>query len=323
MSNTLRRWRATWYPDEYHGWGRKKRYFEGWYFKVIDAAQTQALAFIPGISMDEKGQKHAFIQVMNGKRHEAQYHRFEASLFHPSDRCFWLELGGNHFSRESFKVDLPGVKGEIRISGHSPWPKMLGAPGIMGWYSFVPFMQCFHGIVSMNHRLEGSLEIDGQSCDFSGGKGYIEKDWGRSFPKAYVWMQSNHFAGSEGTSLMASVAHIPWLGSHFIGFISGFLHEGKLHRFATYTGARKHLQINGAAVSLSFINPDSELRIYARQTPGVALVSPLSGAMTGKIQESLEAEIQVEFLENGKRVFEGTGTSAGLELAGALELLLS
>jgi len=323
MSNLLRRWRATWHPDEYHGWGREKRYFEGWYFKVIDAAQTQALAFIPGISMDEKGQKHAFIQVMNGKRHEAQYHRFEADQFLPSDHSFLVQLGENYFSRDAFKVNLPGVKGEIRSSGHSLWPKMLGAPGIMGWYSFVPFMQCFHGIVSMNHQLEGSLEIDGRSYDFNGGKGYIEKDWGHSFPKAYIWMQCNHFAGGEGSSLMASVAHIPWLGSHFIGFICGFLHEGKLHRFATYTGARKELTIAKDTVQLSFINPKTELRIYARQAAGVALVSPLSGAMSGKIQESLETEIQVEFLENGKRVFEGKGTSAGLELAGALELLLS
>ncbi|MCK7537696.1 MAG: tocopherol cyclase family protein [Marinilabiliales bacterium] len=30
-------------------------------------------------------------------------------------------------------------------------------------------------------------------ADFSGGRGYIEKDWGHSFPSAYVWMQSNHF----------------------------------------------------------------------------------------------------------------------------------
>jgi hypothetical protein len=44
--------------------------------------------------------------------------------------------------------------------------------------------------------------------------------------------------------------------------------------------------------------------------------------MTGKIQESLQASLQVELLENGRRIFEGTGRNAGLEVAGAVEVLL-
>ncbi|MEZ4893124.1 MAG: tocopherol cyclase family protein [Saprospiraceae bacterium] len=37
------------------------------------------------------------------------------------------------------------------------------------------------------------LTINGEELDFTGGKGYMEKDWGRSFPSAYFWMQTNHF----------------------------------------------------------------------------------------------------------------------------------
>jgi hypothetical protein len=44
--------------------------------------------------------------------------------------------------------------------------------------------------------------------------------------------------------------------------------------------------------------------------------------MTGKIQESLQAEVQAELLENGRRVFEGTGRNAGLEVAGEIDLLV-
>ena len=48
----------------------------------------------------------------------------------------------------------------------------------MGWYRFVPFMECFHGVVSLNHELEGDFLIENQVFSFDGGKGYIEKDWG-------------------------------------------------------------------------------------------------------------------------------------------------
>lgn len=319
--NIIKRWRATWNPERYHGWGKTRRYFEGWYFKVVSADERQALAFIPGISMSASGERHAFVQVMNGKKNTAAYHRFDAHEFQPEDKRFELRLGPNFFSGEKIRLDLPGASGELTFENPTPWPKMLGAPGIMGWYSFVPFMECFHGVVSLNHHLQGRLTLDGASVDFTGGKGYLEKDWGRSFPKAYVWMQSNHFADSPA-SLLASVAHIPWLGSHFIGFISGFWLYGRLFRFATYTGAKKYLSVSDEAVTLIFQNPKTELRIRAQQAQGTALLSPISGEMTGKINESLQATLQVELFENGRRIFEGVSHTSGLEVAGDIPLLL-
>jgi hypothetical protein len=319
----FKRLRATWYPDEFHGWGRERRYFEGWYFKVVTLDERHALAFIPGISMGENGERHSFVQVMDGKACRAQYHRFSADDFRPESGRFEVFVEKNHFSKEKISLDLPGIAGEIRFREPTPWPKMLGAPGIMGWYSFVPFMECFHGVVSLHHTLEGKLEIENEAVDFAGGRGYIEKDWGRSFPRAYVWMQTNHFDAHDHASLMASVAHIPWLGSYFIGFISGFWLDGRLFRFATYTGARKFLKITDEEVELILKNPKTELRLLAKQASGTALRSPISGEMTGKIQESLQAEVQAELLENGSRVFEGTGRNAGLEVAGEVEILVN
>ncbi len=317
-----RRLRALWNPDMYHGWGRTRRYFEGWYFKLVSADESTALAVIPGISMDEHGNRHAFVQVMDGKACTAAYHRFDAGNFQPSPRRFELQLGSNFFSSEKITLDLPGLTGEVAFHNPAPWPKMLGAPGIMGWYSFVPFMECFHGVVSLHHGLEGTLRLGDQRIDLSGGRGYIEKDWGRSFPRAYVWMQTNHFDTHDRASMLASVAHIPWLTGHFIGFISGFWLDGRLFRFATYTGARKYLELGEDSVTLVFKNPRTELRLHAKQAPGTALVSPISGEMTGKINESLQAIVHAELLENGRRIFEGTARTAGLEVAGAVEVLL-
>ena len=63
----------------------------------------------------------------------------------------------------------------------------------MGPYTFAPFMECYHGVLSFDHTIAGSLAVDGQELDFTGGHGYIEKDWGQAFPKAWIWTQSNHF----------------------------------------------------------------------------------------------------------------------------------
>lgn len=46
----------------------------------------------------------------------------------------------------------------------------------MGPFSFVPFMEYYHGILSMDHNIEGSLEHNGKIISFDQGKGYMEKD---------------------------------------------------------------------------------------------------------------------------------------------------
>lgn len=324
--NFFKRLRAAWYPDEFHGWGIHRRYFEGWYFKMI-APDGAAYAVIPGISLGQtEMESHAFIQVMDGRACQASYHRFEVGDFQPASGHFALQVGRNFFSADRLSLDLPGFAGEVRFLNRVGWPKMLGAPGIMGWYSFVPFMECNHGILSMDHQLDGTLAVSAaagsQTISMRDGRGYIEKDWGRSFPKAYVWMQSNHFSEAETISLMASVAHIPWLNSYFIGFISGFQLGKRLFRFATYTGARKYLRMEDQSLELVFRQRRQELHILATQAPGVALVSPLKGEMTGKVNESLQANLSVELLDNGKRCFEGIGRNAGLEVVGDTQVLL-
>ena len=322
MQNLIRRWRATWNPDMYHGWGHSKSYFEGWYFKIVDNTEGVAFAFIPGISMGQNGECHAFIQVLDGKKCTAQYIRFDADLFQPSEYGFDVQLGGNQFSTKKMMLDLPNIKGELIFENTTPWPKMLGAPGIMGWFSFVPFMECYHGIVSLNHTLKGSLNIHGKDIDFTNGKGYIEKDWGESFPRGWIWLQTNHF-DDENISLIASVAHIPFLGSHFIGYIVGFWFQKKLYRFATYTGAKMSSKMAGNQIFLNFKDSKNQLEIIATKAGTGSLVAPLHGDMTGKVNESLQANIDIKFYEKGKLIFEGKGRNAGLEAAGEVDVLLT
>jgi tocopherol cyclase len=322
MKSIFRRWRALWNPDMYHGWGKRKSYFEGWYFKVVSREKDGALAIIPGISHDAEGTPHAFIQVMDGLSRKATYHEFSADEFRPSPHRFELDLAGNFFSPNRLSLNLTGLCGELELHDIYPWPSRLLAPGIMGWYSFVPFMECYHGVVSVDHRLSGQLNVEGKEIDFSGGKGYIEKDWGRSFPSAWIWMQTNDFGECERTSLMASVANIPWVGSSFVGFIVGFLLEGHLYEFATYNRSAMSINISGREVHLIFRRKQLELRLVAHQAEGTPLIAPIEGAMAGKVNESLTARVEVELRRNRKVVFQKTGHTAGMEMAGEIDTLL-
>jgi len=315
----LKRLRATWFPDEYHGWGRRQRYFEGWYFKVVSRDERHALAFIPGISMNAQGERHSFVQVMDGKACRAIYHRFTADDFRPRERQFGLEVGDNYFSGQNIRLALPGISGEIAFQQTTPWPKMLGAPGIMGWYAWVPFMECYHGVVSLDHAIYGTLTVNGEEIDFTGGRGYIEKDWGRAFPEAWIWFQSNHFA-APGTSVTGSIAIIPWVRTAFPGFIIGLWHGGHLYRFATYTGAKtERLVVTDQTVDWVVGDRRRRLEMFVTQGAGrgFGLLKGPDGAEMGKrINETLSATVRVRLTERRENrvLFEGTGRNAGLEV---------
>ena len=159
--NQLNRLHAIWNPHVYHGWGRKKRFFEGWYYKVVSKDQSNAFAIIPGIAMDENGNKQSFIQVLDGKNHKAIYHKFDADIFKPTPKEHNLSIGNNEFSYDKVSLDLPNLKGQLVFKNQHPWSNSFFSPGIMGPYSFVPFMECYHGILSMNHSISGIINHNG------------------------------------------------------------------------------------------------------------------------------------------------------------------
>ncbi len=320
-NNFFRKIAGIWNPERYQGWGRSNNYFEGWYFKLVSPDQGQKLAVIPGVAMGAE-ESHAFIQVIDGSKAESFYHKFSLHDFQSSRDEFSVSIDQNSFCSHELKLSLPGLKGRLAFTNRIKWPKSLLRPGVMGWYSYVPTMQCNHGLISMNHGLEGYLEMNGEVISFDKGKGYAEKDWGQSFPRSWIWTQCNNYQISN-LSVMASVAHIPWRGSFFIGFLALIWNGSSLKVFTSYTGARMRAEILDDAVILSFRDRNEELRIEARQAPGAVLRSPIDGLMTGKVNESIQATHHITYqMKDGKEIT-ATGTSAGLEVAGDVDELLT
>jgi hypothetical protein len=312
-------------PEQFQGWDKTKKYFEGWYFKVVNEDETKAFAFIPGIAMDDKGNRQAFIQVLDGKKKTAAYHRFDFSSFKPTAKKFLVNIEANSFSENKIMLDLPDVKGELNFAGNIPWPKPFYSPGIMGPYAFAPFMECYHGIVSMDHAIAGGLEVNGEKISFNGGRGYIEKDWGRSFPSAYFWLQTNHFS-EAGISLKASVAKIPWVRNSFVGFIAGLWLKDKLYRFTTYNNTRLRKSFADAEkLEIVLENKNYLLEILAHRDKATALASPILGLMDGRIEESMTAKTEVRLFDkkNNVELLNDIGRNTGLEVAGKINEIMT
>ena len=309
-------------PSYFQGRNRKKRYFEGWYFKCISADRKQAIAIIPGIAMDPRRERHAFIQVINAVTGKTWYHHFAYGDFaSPSDR-FDIRIGHNHFNAEELSLDIDNpegrMKGILRFSDVRPFPSTWYSPGIMGPFSFVPFMECFHAIIHLYHKLHGQIELDGEILDFEGGVGYIEKDYGRSFPETYLWLQASHF--DEGfSSFVFSRARIPFLGFEFPGFFAYFSNFSSLTmRFATYNRARlEDWQIDSSAGTCSgrLVGRRHTLTFRAQMNSGGRLRAPIDGLMDRQIIESITARVSIRITDrNGILIYEGSSSEAGMEI---------
>jgi tocopherol cyclase len=316
------------HPEIFQGNKKKKQYFEGWYFKMVSADGSSILSIIPGIALSHNGkEQHAFVQVIDGKTAKTTYYSYPIEDFAFSKNEFAFRIGQNYFSANKvilhLNSDSSSVSGEILMHNQVKLNsrKILNA-GIMGGYRFVPFMECYHGVVNLTNQLEGSLIINGKEHNFSKGLGYIEKDWGSSMPSAWIWMQSNHFS-KENSSFMLSIANVPWLRKSFTGFLGFFLYDGIIYRFATYTHAKLSLEESGLnSIKITIRDRKYSYSVKANRNRAALLRAPVKGSMDRRIPESIDAKLLLTVADiNGKEIFRDSTSIAGFELVGNQDIL--
>jgi hypothetical protein len=306
----------------FQGKNKKRRYFEGWYFKCISADRKHAIAIIPGMAIDPQGKKHAFIQVINAVNGKTWYHHFPYSEFNARSDAFDLEIENNGFNDQGLSLNVDtaegSIKGRLTFNNIHPFPSGRKNPGIMGPFGIIPFMECYHAIIHLYHEIAGVIELDGEIHDFNGGVGYIEKDYGRSFPKTYLWLQASHFE-IRNASFVFSRANIPFLGMEFPGFFAYFTDfSGISRRFATYNHSRlvkwEVDQAKGTCAG-ELEGPDGVLVFKARMDGGGRLRAPVDGLMDREITESITAEVWVRLTDQqGVVLFESSSSEAGMEI---------
>jgi hypothetical protein len=328
MLNILYRFRNIWKPEIFQGNIKSSNYFEGWYYKLVDNTKNEVIAIIPGIFCNkEQDKSHAFVQVFHGMHNKSDFFAFPIEKFYAAKNKFKLVIDQNEFSTQRMVLNLPGDKisifGDLKFTQQSPWPNSFFSPGAMGPYSFAPLMQCNHAVISMDHEIHGSLEINNQKTHFDNGRGYIEKDWGKGFPSAYVWLQCNHFE-TNGISLFASIAKVPWITGSFRGLIIGFLYAGTLYRFATYTGAiLEYLNIGEDYTEFAVSDKQYNLQVKVKKGNSVLLHAPYDMQFIQRASESLTCEVNIKLTRRNTNsegsIYEGKGYPAALDVNGKLE----
>ncbi|NCC66370.1 MAG: hypothetical protein EOM15_17170, partial [Spirochaetia bacterium] len=248
------------------------------------------------------------------------------TAFSTSDSAFFISIENNVFSSDHLSVHIKTeeliLDAECTFREVHPFPVTLSSPGIMGWYAYIPKMECFHGVVSTTHFVEGTINLNGRDISLLQAKGYIEKDWGTSFPSAWIWMQANCFQ-TKNLSTMLSIAKIPFAKHTFLGFLGFVQLPDRLLRFATYTKA-SILSLQSTENTASVILQTKEHRLQFEAILGNAskLSAPRNGIMDRTIRESVAGTIQLTIYDQkNNMLLKDSSNLAGIELSEAASLM--
>lgn len=312
----------------------RKHYFEGWYFKQVSGDERFIFSVIPSM-MRTKKEKKAMLQTILAEKIDQEWRLethaldFPMAQFKAREEPFFLQVGDNTFSREGISLRIPSTRNgdkhslelfcDITFGEFTQLPRSIFSPTIMGPFSYLLFMECIHGVASLHHSLGGSLHMNGKAVCFDGGVGYIEKDWGQSFPSSYVWLQSNHFH-ERPSGLFFSWADIPLGPARFPGFICHLWIQGKHHRFATYNGASCTIhEMSESKVSITLRKNKKSLSMMASADQKGVLSAPKNGRMDHQIKEGLAGSISFRFVDGRTgEVIEDFTHIGGVEIVPAL-----
>lgn len=338
-------------PVLYQGASKRLRYFEAWYYKqatctsIAGAKASRAIAFIPGISRSAFGSPEkdiSFVQMIDGDTGNTRFFSFPVDAFWAKDSPFELHVGDNRFSIDSLSVKLEDEHGRVEASlsyGPITSPKRsLAWPGVMGPYTFMPFMECYHGVVSLDHSVDGYVRMSGpgpeglpeesiETITFDAGRGYIEKDWGRSMPQSWIWVQTNMFPAALGrVSLFFSLARIPWRGISFNGFICILYVNGIEYRYASYTGAKVELlEFDGADIRILVVDKSTKLELMIKRNHEGPLAAPVNEAMSRRISESADSWVRIILKDrhgpDDVLILDAVSPASGVELVGDIDSL--
>ena len=305
-------------PDLFQGekyLNRNINYFEGWYFKNVN--ENASISFIPGISI-EKNSKKAFVQVITNSSSYFINYPIDDFKFYFNPFC--IKIGNNSFAKTGIHIDMKdklqrlNIYGDINYSNIKNINTTLLNPNIMGPFSYIPFMECNHAILSMQNNINGSIILNNSKLNFNDNSGYIEKDWGCSFPKSYIWGQGNNFQNSNA-SFMFSIADIPFKLFSFKGIICVLKIDSQEFKFTTYNNTKlKEYEINNNLLTITLEKGCYNLMIQSTYDKKQKLSAPVKGKMAKDIFESISSQIKVTLKKKNDIIFSDTSIHCGLEI---------
>lgn len=313
----------------FHGNRQNAGFFEGWYLK--HQSEEHTLILIPSFHCGPKGENHAALQLILDGMTRSVF--FSPNDFEASPHRLYIRLGQNIFSSRGCRLhlDLPGlsVRGHIRY-GTLQTPRR----SFMGPFRSLP-LPCYHRVLSLAHTLRGQILLNGRHLSFTGGIGYAETDWGKSFPGSYLWLQcgwpqykkqqgggsglpvSTFFSAASLSCVMFTAVRLTLAARNITACSSLILHNGRQYRLSTWQGARL-LHLSARRITLRQGNYLLQILMPTDQSADagipVRLHAPEEGKLCRFVTEYPRTPMRCQLYQGGQMLLDEVIPAGSYEL---------
>ncbi len=335
----------------YHFRGGRDRFFEGWYYRVTLESIAQTFAFMYSIEDPIGGQSHSggAAQILGP---DDQYF---CRTF-PDTTAFWaspdeLALGHWRTSNPDITPELldPDTFEQQNIEGYQATATLnqgyLHDPGrgidcrwcyeikpvygwgkpdedqksTAGWLSYFPIFEPGWQILMAHGLATGWIDWQGKRYFFQDAPAYSEKNWGKSFPNKWFWLNCNSFEQEPDLALTAGGGKrgiLWWMES--VALIC-FHYQGEFYEFVPWN-SRVSWQIDPwGKWQMQAIKDDYEVELIGTtDQPGTPLRAPTAEGLQFCCRDTMRGAVRLILRDRaGKTLLDATSHLCGLEVGGS------
>lgn len=294
-------------PSGLRGKFGRHKYFEGWFQKVYSVEHNASFIVIYGYATQNAPDKFGFIQIYIPRQdpHILYFNKDEISC-DPKNHS--VRMGDNLLTTELMNISSDDVSLKLNMKNNHPIPTFKNS---MGYAYYVPTLPCYHSVMNEFHHVSGEIQTTHQHFLLEHESGYMEKNWGTSFPNRYCWLQAIDPNDSK-TSLMFSQAEIQWIGRTFIRHVGHLRFNGQqidLRSIRNCTITNSTYDEHNHLIRISGKKFMMEIHISFQDR--VIFKGPANGNMSRDIIHHTDARIDVQLNLHG--------TKRSLQLVGNYE----
>jgi tocopherol cyclase len=329
----------------YHWNGIERSFFEGWYLRLTLPKINESFAFMYSIEdpLGVASYAGGAVQILGiGERY--LYCPF------PNVGKFWAaktHLGLGHWGETSLTIDpqllsisefdreisqgyqitstlhqgvLPSCRWCYQIVPIYGWGQpQQTQQATAGWLSYLPVFEPGWQILMAHGLATGWIEWAGKRHEFSQAPAYCEKNWGRSFPEKWFWVNCNSFREIVGLAITAGGGRRKVLWNTEEVAMIGIHYRDKFYEFAPWNS-----QVTWQ------IQPWGEWRMQATNnefyieftgttaTTGMMVSTPTAAGLVSCCRDTLKGKLQIDLsTHDGKKIISASSDLAGLEVGGA------
>lgn len=278
------------YPTLLQGDITKCNYFEGWFQKIYIPELNTSIIIIYGFATGNELTKTGFIQLFI-PGNDVIHINFPQHQINLSKQKHEVKLGPNYFSTNRIHIEHELVELDIEII---PQTKKVPKQNSMGIFYLVPGLPCYHSVLQINSSIQGIIKINNELIQLTHASGYLEKNWGTSFPEKYFWMHAQDPLNSTN-QILYSQAEMRWRNKTFIKHVGFIQLNGqsfdlrKIHRKQlvcnVYNSNQLEISINHMGIVLYF---------DLNEPTNTSFKSPSKGKMTNKIIHNIGVPIRLK-----------------------------